>query len=56
MTLKENVLSQTADDLETEKSARRGLQQELKRVKELPAASSVSESERFTVVEGVTDR
>lgn len=38
---KENVLSQTSDDLETEKSARRGLQQEVKRLKEQPSASTV---------------
>lgn len=42
LTIKENVLSQTSDDLETEKSARRGLQQELKKFHEV--AATVCES------------
>jgi hypothetical protein len=49
LTNKENVLSQTTDDLEIEKSARRGLQQELKKLKEVTPASTVSMS--FTAVE-----
>ncbi len=49
MTNKENVLSQSTDDLEIEKSARRGLQQELKKLKEVTPASTVSMS--FTAVE-----
>ncbi len=49
MTQKENLWSQTSDDLEIEKTARRGLQQELKKLKEVPPASSVSMS--FTAVE-----
>lgn len=44
LTNKENVLSQTTDDLEIEKSARRGLQQELKKLKEVTPASTVSMS------------
>ena len=49
LTNKENVLSQSTDDLEIEKSARRGLQQELKKLKEVTPASTVSMS--FTAVE-----